>query len=381
LRKIVVVTGTRADYGIYYPVLRAIEAHPDLDLGLIVTCLHLSPVHGYTVKEIERDGFKIAAKVDMLIESDTGCGMAKSFGVGIMGIAQALESIRPDVILILGDRGEMLATAIAGCYMNIPVAHIHGGEVSGTVDEPMRHAITKLSHIHFPATERGKERIVKLGEDSEDIYVVGAPRLDTILNARFLSREDLSNKFSLDLNKPLLLVVQHPVTTEVDQAEEQMRETMESLVELKEQTVLIYPNADAGGRRMIKVIEEYRDHSFLRIFKSLPHIKYLSLMKVASVMIGNSSSGIIEAPSFHLPVVNIGTRQQGRERADNIIDVGYNKEEIIRALKKALYDEEFNSRVKNCTNPYGDGKAGPRIANILSEIEIDRNLLQKRLAY
>jgi UDP-N-acetylglucosamine 2-epimerase (non-hydrolysing)/GDP/UDP-N,N'-diacetylbacillosamine 2-epimerase (hydrolysing) len=307
--------------------------------------------------------------------------MAKSFGVGIMGIAQALESIRPDVILILGDRGEMLATAIAGGYMNIPVAHIHGGEVSGTVDEVMRHAITKLSHIHFPATERGMERIIKLGENLENIYIVGAPRLDTILNAELLSQEDLSNKFSLDFNKPLLLVMQHPVTTEVDQAEEQMRETMESLVELKEQTVLIYPNADAGGRGMIKIIEEYKEHSFLRIFKSLPHIEYLSLMKNVSVMIGNSSSGIIEAPSFHLPVVNIGTRQNGRERADNIIDVGYNKEEIIQATKKALHDEKFKSRVKNCTNPYGDGTAGPRIANILSEIKIDRNLLQKRLAY
>jgi len=381
LRKIAVVTGTRAGYGIYYPVLRAIESHPDLDLSLIVTCLHLSPMHGYTIREIEKDGFKIAAKVDMLIESDTGCGMAKSFGVGIMGIAQTLEDIDPDIVLILGDRGEMLATAIAGSYMNILVAHIHGGEVSGTVDEPMRHAITKLSHIHFPATERGRERIVKLGENPENIYVVGAPRIDTILNATLLSSNELTSKFSLNLGNPLLLIVQHPVTTEVDQAAEQMRETMETLTELKEQAVLIYPNADAGGRAMIKVIEEYENFSFLKIFKSLPHIEYLSLMKIAGVMIGNSSSGIIEAPSFYLPVVNIGTRQEGRERAENVIDVGYNKNEIIKGIEKALYDEEFKARVKKCKNPYGDGKTGERIANILSKIKIGNKLLQKRLIY
>ena len=381
-RKICVVTGTRAEYGILKPVMDAIKKSPTLELSVIVTGMHLAQQFGYTLREIEEDGFRIDAKVDMLLSGDTGTAMAKSIGNGIISIAQALDIIKSDIILILGDRTEPFAAAIAGAYMNIPIAHIHGGDsAKAGLDEYARHAITKLAHIHFPATENSAERIIKMGEDQSNVFVVGAPGLDSILNEKLIEPEKIAKIYNLDLSEPILLVMQHPVTTEVEDAPDQIRETLEAISELKHQTILIYPNADAGGRKMIEVIKKYEKYLFITIFKSIPHVEYLSLMKITSVMVGNSSSGIIEAPSFGLPVVNIGSRQEGRQRAENVIDVGYNKEEIKAAIKKALYDEDFKRKVKNCKSPYGDGKAGVRIADILSKIKTDKNLLQKRLTY
>ncbi|HEC92817.1 MAG TPA: UDP-N-acetylglucosamine 2-epimerase (hydrolyzing), partial [Candidatus Atribacteria bacterium] len=250
-----------------------------------------------------------------------------------------------------------------------------------TVDEFARHAITKLVHIHFAATKESANRIIKMGEDPSNVFVVGAPGLDIILNEDLIEPVELSEKYNLDLSKPILLVIQHPVTTEVENAPYQIRETLEAIMELKYQTLVIYPNADAGGRKMIEVIKKYEKYPFIKTFKSIPHKEYLSLMKIASVMIGNSSSGIIEAPSFRLPVVNIGTRQGGRERAENVIDVGYDKDQIESAIKKALYDRDFREKLKNSKNPYGDGKTGVRVAEILSKIKIDKKLLQKKITY
>jgi UDP-hydrolysing UDP-N-acetyl-D-glucosamine 2-epimerase len=381
-RKICVVTGTRAEYGILKPVMEAVKKSPTLELSVIVTGMHLAQQFGYTLREIEEDGFKIDAKVDMLLSGDTGTAMAKSIGNGIISSAQALDILKPDIILILGDRTEPLAVAIAGAYMNIPIAHIHGGDsAKAGLDEYARHAITKLAHIHFPATEKSAERIIKMGEDSSNVFVVGAPGLDSILNKELIEPEKIAKHYNLELSKPILLVVQHPITTEVEDAPYQIRETLEAIFELKYQTVLIYPNADAGGRKMIEIIKEYEKHPFIKAFKSIPHKEYLSLMKMASVLTGNSSSGIIEAPSFGLPVVNIGSRQEGRQRAENVTDVGYDKEEIKAAIKKAFYDEDFKEKVKKCKNPYGDGKAGVRIADVLSKIKIDKPLLQKKLTY
>lgn len=380
-RKIAVLTGTRADYGIFYHVLKEIEKHDDLQLSLIVCGMHLCPEYGMTVNEIKKDGFKIEDQFETVISSDTGSAMAKSVGLTMINIAQSLERIRPDVLLILGDRGEMLAAASAAVHMNIPTAHIHGGEVTGTVDESIRHAITKLSHIHFPATEDSKKRIIRLGETEGNVFVVGAPGLDNIKNTEYISREDMNKKFGLEDGK-IFLMTQHPVTTERDKVEEQIRETMDAIVEFGEQTIITYPNSDNGGREIIKIIEEYRaKYSFLKVFKNLSQVEYLSLLNIADVMIGNSSSGIIEAPSFKMPVVNIGTRQQGRLRACNVIDVDYGSENVKNGIKKALYDEEFIKSVEKCVNPYGDGRASNRIAKILSEIKIDRNLIQKRITY
>ncbi|MBW9171009.1 UDP-N-acetylglucosamine 2-epimerase [Clostridium estertheticum] len=380
-RKIAVITGTRADYGIFYYVLKEIEKHEALDLKLIVCGMHLCPEYGMTVNEIEKDGFDIADKFETILASDTGASMAKSIGLSIISMAQSFDRIKPDLLLILGDRGEMLAAATAAIHMNIPVAHIHGGEVTGTVDESVRHAITKLSHIHFPANEDSKQRIIKLGEKEKNIYVVGAPGLDYIKKTQYISRSEMLKKFELKDDK-IFLLTQHPVTTERDMVECQIRETLDAVVELGYQTIVSYPNSDNGGREIIKVIEEYRaKYPFLKVFRNLSQVEYLSFLDIAAVMIGNSSSGIIEAPSFKLPVVNIGSRQDGRLRASNIIDVPYGKESVIRGIKKAIYDEGFKNQLENCTNPYGDGNASGKIAQIISEVKLDRELIQKRITY
>jgi GDP/UDP-N,N'-diacetylbacillosamine 2-epimerase (hydrolysing) len=381
MRKIAVITGTRADYGILKSVLKEIEANKELQLSLIVSGMHLSSEFGYTVGEIEKDGFKIAAKIAALHREDTRASMAKSLGECLSWTAEALEKIDPHILLVLGDRGEMLASAVAATYMGIPIAHIHGGDVSGNVDEPVRHTITKLAHIHFAATRESAKRIKRMGEEPWRIHVVGAPGLDPIQNGKVTELKEIAAKYRLDSSKPVLLVLQHSIVTEAEDAASQIRQTLEAIKELKFQTVLIYPNADAGSRRMIKVIKEYEKCQFLRTFKSISHEDYLGLMRLASVMVGNSSSGIIEAPSFGLPVVNIGTRQIGRQRAENVIDVGYDRDEIAKAVKKALFDQEFREKVKHCKNPYGDGKAGKRIVKVLSEIELGKKLLEKRMTY
>ncbi len=379
-RKILYITGTRADYGLMKSVLGAIENHPHLNLEIIATGMHLMLEFGMTINEIKKDTFKIH-EIDASYGKDDKESMANFVGKFIQLLTGKVNEIKPDMILLLGDRGEMLAGAIVGAYLTIPVAHLHGGEVTSTVDDFARHAITKLAHIHLPATELSAKRIILMGEESWRIHVVGAPGLDLILNEKLPSKEEVCENLSLDPKKPIFLAIQHPVTLEIEQAEKQMRETMEAIAHLKQQTVVIYPNADAGGRKMIEVIKEYDKYPFVKIFKSIPHIEYLSLMKMSSVMVGNSSSGIIEAPSFQLPVVNIGTRQEGRERSDNVIDVDHCKEEIINAINKAMSDPIFTGKVKKCKNPYGDGKTGERVANILNRIKIDKQLLQKKQAF
>ena len=283
-RKVAVVTGTRAEYGILYPVLKAIEQHPKLQLLLIATGMHLSHEFGYTVQELEKDGFHIDAKVDMLLSNDTLSAMSKSIGIGIIGLSQTWEQVKPDMIVVLGDRVEPLAAAISGSYMNIPVAHIHGGDTGkGGLDESARHAITKFAHIHFPATRKSAERIISMGEDRWRVHTVGSPALDTILNEHLPPPKIIVKKLGLDLSRPVILVVQHPVTTQVEEASEQMGQTLQAIVEFQYPTIVIYPNSDAGGRMMIEIIKQYEGYSFIKTFKSLPRREYLSLMRVASV--------------------------------------------------------------------------------------------------
>mgnify|MGYP001049651759 CR=1 FL=1 len=380
MRKILYISGSRADYGLMRETLFKIKKHPNLDLEIVATGMHLMPEFGKTINEIKKDGFKIH-KINAVYEEDNKESMAKFLGKFITLLVQKIKKINPNIILLLGDRAEMLGGAIVGAYLTIPTFHIHGGEVTSTVDEPVRHAITKLSHVHLVATKNSAKRIIKMGEEPWRVFVVGAPGLDSILNKKLVSPKEIAKKYKLNLSKPILLVIQHPVTTEVENAGWQMKETMEAIKELAYQAIIIYPNADAGGRKMIRVIKKYEKYPFIKSFKSIPHQEYLSLMKIASVMVGNSSSGIIEAPSFHLPAVNIGKREEGRERAENVIDVDYNKEEIKRAIKKAIYDKKFKERVKKCKNPYGDGKAGIRIVKILNKIKLDKKLLQKKMIY
>lgn len=381
VNRVCVVTGTRAEYGLLRPVMEAVRIE-GLDLRVIATGMHLLPEFGETYHEIERDGFRIDARVDMGLPGDTPSAMAKSIGVGICGMTQALEGIASDAVLVLGDRVEAFAGAVAGAGSNLLVAHLHGGErTRGGLDESMRHAITKLAHLHLAATERSRERILRMGENPDWVHTVGAPGLDPVLNGKPLDRGELERRLGFPLQKPLVLAVQHPVSTDCDQAAFQITETLEALKSLGHQTLWIYPNSDAGGRRMIEVLESHRAEPWLRLFANLDHVIYLGLLRHADVLIGNSSSGIIEAPSFRLPAVNIGSRQDGRERSANVLDAGYDRNEILACVRRALSDPEFRRQVQSCVNPYGDGKTGPRVAGILRREEISPARLQKQITY
>lgn len=379
IRKILYISGTRADYGLFRSVLRKIDNQPNLSLDIIVTGMHLMDEFGHTIDEIYKDKFRCHV-VDVRFEDDTNTSMATFIGKFIQQLIPVVNTLHPDVILVLGDRGEMLAGAIVGVYLSIPVAHIHGGEVTSTVDDFARHAITKLAHIHFAATEKSRERIIRMGEDPDRIFVVGAPGLDQIREESLLSKDELAERYKLDFSKPVILVVQHPVTLELESAKEQIRETLEAIASLQYQTVVIYPNADAGGRAMIETINEYTRYSFIKTFSSIQHRDYLSLLKEVNVLVGNSSSAIIEAPSFGLPVVNIGTRQMGRERAVNVIDTDYNRDSIKKCIERALLDIEFLNKAHKCKNPYGDGEASEKIISILAKININKNILTKTVA-
>lgn len=381
IRRICVVSGTRAEYGLLRPVMEEVQA-ARLELRLVIAGMHLSHEFGNTYREVELDGFKVDSRVDMALSGDNHAAMVKSVGIGIYGLTQALEGIDPDIVLVLGDRVEAFAAAVSGAGLNKVVAHLHGGEVTrGGLDESMRHAITKFAHVHFVATEKSRDRLTKMGERPETIYRVGAPGLDTVFHTKLYELAELEKVLGVPIRTPFFVAVQHSISTDADSSAEQMKETLEALKVLGCQTVLVYPNSDAGGRRMIEVIESYRREPWLSIFQNIPRVVYLSLLRHAAVLVGNSSSGIIEAPSFHLPVVNIGTRQAGRERSTNVIDVPPLQNEVRAAISLALKDEDFRARVRACQNPYGDGRASARIVDVLRKLEITPQLLQKQLAY
>ena len=380
-RKICVITGTRADYGILVPVMKAIRSSRSLKLYVVATYMHLMKEFGYTLKEIKKDGFKICAKLNIANKKDTVDSVAFSVGKAVSSFTRIFKKIKPDLIVVLGDRGEMLAAAISANYMNIPVAHIHGGEISGHVDGVVRHAITKLSHIHFASTKKAKWRILGLGEESWRVFAVGAPSLDRIFKDRLPSRNEILTKYSLAKDESFALLVHHPDSSECNEPTASIKNILQVLSELRMQTIVIFPNADAGGRRMIKEIKKFEKYPFIKAFKSVGHMNYLGLLKFSSILIGNSSSGIIEAPSFKRPVVNIGKRQKGRERSVNVIDVPNKKKAIRKAILMALNNRKFQRRLKKCKNRYGDGKAAKRIVKVLSRIKLDQNLVDKRITF
>ena len=381
IKKILYVSGSRADFGLMRNVLKKIDEKTDLELEIAVTGMHMMSDFGSTIGEIKKEDFKIH-KINAIYEEDDKRSMAKFVGIAVQKLTDLMDEIKPDLILLLGDRAEMLAGAIAAAYLSIPVAHAHGGDISSTVDETIRHAITKLSNIHFAATKKSAERIIKMGEKASNVYVVGAPGIEEIISSKLVDKEEIFVKYKIDSLKPLVLIVQHPVTLEVKDAEFQIKETLDAIVDLKHQSIVVYPNADAGGRKMIEVIKEYaKNYKHIGAYKNLPRRDYLSLMKYSNVIIGNSSSGIIESPSFRIPAVNIGTRQKNREKTLNVIDVEYNKEKIKNAIEKALTDTNFKNKVKNLTNLYGDGKTSDKIIDIIDKIKINEDILQKHLNY
>lgn len=382
-RTITVVTGTRAEYGLLKPAMEAIRDRDGLTLSLVATGMHLSPEHGYTVEEIETDGFDVDRRVHMQLAGDSGTAMARSLGVGITGLTGALDDVDPDLVLVLGDRDEAFAGGVAAAHMNIPVAHIHGGDAmeGAIIDDSIRHALTKFAHLHFPVSARSAERIERLGEEPWRITTVGAPGLDAIREGRYTDPDAIEERYDLNSDEPMLLAVQHPVTTEPEAAGDQMRATLSALDAVDAQVMLVYPNADAGGKRLIEAIESHDATDEFQTFRSMPRADFLGCMNIADVMIGNSSSGIIEAPSFGLPVVDIGPRQAGRERAANTLSVDHDAAAIETAIERCLTDESVREQAGDCENPYDYDSSGELIAERLAAVDIDEELLRKRLTY
>ncbi len=378
-RKVCVLTGTRGGYGVLKPLMLEIRKSKLLQLQVVASAMHLLKRFGYTVSEIERDGIKIDAKLNIAFDYDSGEAMAKSIAKGINSFTACFKRLKPAVVVILGDRMEAFAASVAAACLNIPIGHLHGGDSAGAgVDEVFRYNVSKFANIHFAATKKSAARLKAAGEQPWRIHVVGAPGLDSVCAAGYPKKRDVCNRLGLDSSKPIILAAQHSVTTEPNDAARQIGETMEALRQLGEQAIVVYPNCDAGGRRMIKVIERYRKVPFIKLFKNIEHNLFVGLLHCAGAMVGNSSCGIVETPSVGLPTVNIGTRQLGRERSTNVIDVPHDSQKIKKAIRKALYDKRFIARARNCKSPYGNGTAGKKIVKILEGIKIDARLLQKK---
>ena len=376
-RKVAVVTGSRAEYGLLYWVLHDLRAAPGIELQLIVTGMHLAPEFGLTVKEIERDGFEIARRVEMLLSSDTPGGVAKSIGLGVMGMSDAFEQLRPDVVLVLGDRFEILAVAQTCLVHNIPLAHIAGGDTTeGAFDESIRHAITKMAHMHFVTNELSARRVRQLGEDPRHVHVVGNPGLDHLTRLQLLDRDRLGESLGAPLAKRNLLITFHPVTLEPGESERQFGELLAALDTLDDDTALWFtrPNADTGGRALSAALDAWAATHAGRahVHVSLGQLRYLSLMAQVDAVVGNSSSGLYEAPSFRVPTVNIGDRQRGRLSTASVIGCAPQQAAIERAIAQALTLD-----CSDVVNPYGDGHASARIISALQALPPRVELLKK----
>ena len=378
MRKIAAVTTSRADYSHLYWPLHDLFHHAEVDLKLIVMGAHLSAEFGGTVREIESEGFPVAARVECLLSSDTDVGMAKTIGLATLSLADYLGQMRPDILLLIADRYEMLAPASVALALRIPVAHIEGGEVSeGAIDDAVRNALTKLSHIHFTSTLQARDRVIFLGEEPWRVHRAGAPSLDHLRRNTLYTRSQLAEQLGLDLDQSSAVVAYHPVTIARDTTRE-ANALFSALAEIPGQILFCYPNADAGSRELIEKTKNFIAHrQNARLFVNLSALTYWSLLRNVELMIGNSSSGIMETPSFALPTVNVGLRQQGRERARNILDAAPEKSDILANVAIAR-SAAFRESLEGMTNPYGDGQAAEKIVNVLTSVALGEQLLIKK---
>lgn len=367
MNKICIVTGTRAEYGILSGLIKLVHEDPELELQLLVTGMHLSPEFGLTWKEIVKDGFPIAGKVEMLLSSDSAVGIVKSMALAQISLAEKFDQLKPDIIVLLGDRTEIFAAASAALVVGIPVAHIHGGEVTeGAYDDAIRHSVTKMSHLHFTSTEEYRQRVIQMGENPETVFNVGAPGIDNILNSTLLGKDELEKRLGIQFKKRNLLITFHPVTLENNTAGQQFNQMLEAVDEL-EDTLLIFtkPNSDKGGRIIIDLIDDFvknNPHKAIS-FTSMGHLNYLSTIPFMDAVVGNSSSGIIEVPVFNVPTVNIGNRQKGRITGPSIINCEPERNAIKKAIEKAF---QFDKNIK-WEHPYGKGNASEQILKIIKE--------------
>jgi len=379
-RKICIVTGTRAESGILYWLMKEIQADADLELQIIATGMHLSPEFGLTYRQIEEDGFKIDKKIEILLSSDTPTGISKSMGLGMIGFAEVYEELKPDIIVLLGDRFELLAAASAAMVARIPIAHLHGGETTeGAFDESIRHSITKMSHLHFTATEAYRKRVIQLGESPDQVFNVGALGIENIRKLPLLSREDLGKEIGFSLGKRCILVTYHPVTLEQATAQTQFQNLLNAIDTIDGLHVIFTKaNADTEGRIINQMIDEYKTTNKTNAaisFTSMGQLRYLSAMKHVDAVVGNSSSGIVEAPSFKVSTVNIGDRQKGRVQTRSVINCSPTKQAIIQALKKAL-SPEFRQSIQNIINPYEKEGTAKNIKKIIKKFDL-RDILKK----
>lgn len=391
-RKIAVFTGNRAEYGLQYPILRAIDKHPDLDYQLIVSGAHLDVNFGRTLEEIRKDGFRIDAEVAIEMDAGSLFATAQAIGSGIIEISKVLAELKPNITIVYADRFEGLAAVIASSQMNIPTAHIEGGDLTegGALDDSVRHAMTKLSHLHFTTNQQASNRILGMGEEAWRVHTVGFPAIDLISEGRYAKPDEIIERLNLDLSAPIILFTQHSVTTEFDQAIEQVEPTLVALEKLAAQgiqVVITYPNNDAGGLQIIEKLEEFREKRIanIQVHRSLGRYLYHGVLALANdanvkvACVGNSSSGLKETPAFGCPTVNIGSRQDGRLRGANVIDAGYDSDSILNAVHHSLFDEHFREICRHAENPYWLGDAGPKIAEALARVDLDQKLIRKKM--
>jgi UDP-N-acetylglucosamine 2-epimerase (non-hydrolysing)/GDP/UDP-N,N'-diacetylbacillosamine 2-epimerase (hydrolysing) len=377
-RKIAVVTTSRADYSLLYWPLHDLASHPDVDLKIVALGPHLSPEFGCTVQEIERDGFHLDARIECLMSSDSDVGMAKTIGVATLSLADYLGQLRPDLVVLTADRYEMLAPASVALALRIPLAHIEGGEISeGAIDDAVRNALTKLSHIHLTSTELARARVIAMGEEAWRVHRTGAASLDHLRRSPLLAREQLETRLAIDLGKPTAVITYHPTTIARDPTRE-ADALFSAIKSMPEQVLFCYPNSDAGSRALIERMEScLRERGEGRIFVNLDPVVYWSLLQYVDLLVGNSSSGIIEAASFALPVVDVGIRQRGRERGRNVLHAEASTASILEQIAIAT-SEEFRQSLKCMENPYGDGQATGRIVAVLASVPLGEELLTKR---
>ncbi|AYJ77322.1 UDP-N-acetylglucosamine 2-epimerase [Aliarcobacter cryaerophilus] len=378
MKKICVVTGTRAEYGLLYWLIKEIEADKELELQLIATGMHLSPEFGLTYKEIEKE-FSVNKKIEMLLSSDTAIGISKSMGLAQISFSEAYEELKPDVLIVLGDRYEIFSATSAAMIARIPIAHLHGGETTeGAFDESIRHSITKMSHLHFTATQEYKNRVIQLGEDPSRVFNVGGMGIENIKRLKLLSKDEFEKSIEFKLNSKNILVTFHPVTLENSTAKEQFQQLLDAIDELEDTNIIFTKaNSDTDGRVINQMIDEYVTKNFQKSvqFTSLGQLRYLSALQYVDAVVGNSSSGLAEAPSFRIGTINIGDRQKGRIKASSVIDCEPNKDSILKSFEK-LYSKEFQNSLINVKNPYGDGCASKKIVEILKNVDL-KNILKK----
>lgn len=379
-RHVCILTGKRGGFGALIPTIQAINARSDMRASLIVTDQHLYDFFGKTVNEVE-SLFEVSAFIDMQQQGDSNADRARAVGTCLIKATEVLSELAPDLLLVLGDRGEVLATCIAAHNLRIPIAHIQGGDISGSLDEPVRHAITKLSHIHFASTPASANRILKMGEEPERVHVVGDNHIDQLLSKRVPPPELLYAKYNLKPNEPFLIVLQHSDSSEAQNSQQHMRETIAAIESFNLRTLLIYPCSDQGYQGIVTEIEQARRLPKVSVHKNIPAEEFAGLQSIAACLIGNSSSGLIEAPYFGLPAVNIGNRQQGREHTENVLHVPYDRAQIAEAIKKALTDAAFKKRCQSIKPPFGDGQAFKKMVEIMAAVDLGPALLNKRMSY